>query len=80
MFKQNNKHLKDSNMSYIKHFAHAYRNGFLMLIYAISSFVHGAIPCMLAQHAPRGIIRMFYRFQKLPHLVIASEEEKHKSD
>jgi hypothetical protein len=80
MLKQNNDHLKDSDMSYVKHFTHAYKNGLLLLVYAISSFIHGLIPALLPQHAPRGIIRMFYRFQKLPHLVTASEEEKHKTN
>lgn len=70
-----NKHLQSSDMSYWTHFKHAYYNGGLQLWYALSSFIHGLFPSLLPQHAARGIIRMYLRFQSLPHLVVASKEE-----
>lgn len=82
VFQKSIKHLKDSNMTYVYHFFHSFKNGNKLLWYALSSYAHAVLPGKLKQHAARGVIAIYEDMKKWPHLQQAMKEiaaEKSKS-
>ena len=74
VFQKSIKHLKDSNMTYLYHFFHSFKNGNKLLWYALSSYAHALLPGKLKQHAARGVIGIYEDMKKWPHLRQAMEE------
>ena len=54
-------HLKRSRMTYLVHFNHALRGGFLLIYLGVVSVIHAFIPYLFPRVTSEGVIRIFYQ-------------------
>jgi len=58
MFKE---HLNKSNTSYFNHMKFAVINGIFMILFGITSIIHGVIPFMFDGWAAKYVIKLYHR-------------------
>ena len=69
-----NHHLDHSNMGYWYHLWHSFYNGSRLLVFVLTSYIHGIFPWLFKFHAAHGVIRINEELKRMPHLKKAMDE------
>ena len=61
-------HLHDSNMTYLQHLAHSFKQSTRLLLIAFQSYIHGILPWFFANRGPVGVYKIFKEIRQQRHI------------